>query len=239
MILSHLSVTVMNSIADRSCLHYLNYLLEFLSAWEKRPAYLTPMAYQWCSAISKAAGRFDLSETTIDPPYTQYVILDYQLRFRPQDLPSYWAEEGLSEVGPGCDPAHLDATSHQSHRRPQRLTPPMYAHLLFITLNVGFRHVMPSRDQPVLHLDHTSHHKWVFETAFTSGDDDAIADALCIWIVGDVSTFPDSWSCYLAKRTEMYTPFSPRLRLVSIHTIERIWPNGLKVSGLDRILFAG
>jgi hypothetical protein len=56
-ILSHLSIRVMNVIADGSYLHHLNYLLEFLAAWEKRPAYLTPMAYQWCSAISASLRR--------------------------------------------------------------------------------------------------------------------------------------------------------------------------------------
>ena len=224
----------MNSIADGSCLH-LNYLLEFLAAWEKRPAYLTPMAYQWCSAISEAAGGFDPSETTIDLPYTQKVILKSQVRLRPQDLPSYWAKQGFPAVGPCYDPVCLDDTSHHARRHPQRLTPRMYAHLLFITLDVGFRHVTPGRDQPVLHLDHTSHYEWVFKTAFTSDRDDVIADAMCVWIAGGDSKLPGSYARYLAKRVESGTPFSPRLRQVSIHVIEWIWHKALEVPGLDTI----
>ena len=53
-ILSHLSTRVMNVIANGRCLQHLVYLLEFLAAWEERPTYLTPMAHQWCSAISEA-----------------------------------------------------------------------------------------------------------------------------------------------------------------------------------------
>ena len=79
-ILSHLSARVMTSIADGSCLHHLNYLLEFLAAWEKRPAYLTPMTYQWCSAISEAAGRLGLSGIPIGLPGPLHALLRHQLR---------------------------------------------------------------------------------------------------------------------------------------------------------------
>ena len=228
----------MNGIADRSCLHHFIYLLEFLAAWEKRPAHLTPMAYQWCSAISEAAGRHDPSETTIDASYTQRYILLLQKRLRPQDPVNFWfgdAEEEFSEVGPSHDPVCLDSTSYHSRGRPQHLTPSMYAHLLSITLEVGFRCDTPSRDQSVLHLDHTSHHKWVFDTAFSSDDDEVIADALCIWTTGVGSTPPGSCARYLAKRLERVAPFSPRLWQTSIRTIEHIWRNELEASGLDTI----
>jgi len=228
----------MNGITDRSCLHHLVYLLEFLAAWKKRPAYLTPMAYQWCSAISEAARRRDPNDLPAGPPYRLHRILHHQWRLQPQDLADGWlqeGEEGFSEVGPGRDPVGLDPTSHDSHRRPQRLTPPMYAHLLFITLEIGFRRVTPSRDQSALHLDHTSHHEWVFETTFSSGDDDVIADAVCVWTISDDSTFPGSCASYLAKRVGSNTPFSPRLQLASIHTVERIWRNELRVSELDTV----
>jgi len=237
-ILSHLSITVMKGIADRSCLHHLNYLLEFLAAWEKRPAYLTPMAYQWCSAISEAAGRHDPNETTINPSSTQGYILQWQIRLRPHDQIRFWsysAENGFSEVGPSRDPVRLDFTSRHSRGRPQHLTPPMYAHLLFITFEIGFCRDKPGRDQSVLRLDHTSHHKWVFETILSSDDDEVIADALCIWTVGDGNTPPGSCARYLVERVERAAPFSPRLRQASIRAIERTRHNELKVSGLDTI----
>jgi len=225
----------MNGIADGSCLHHLFYLLEFLAAWEKRPPYLTPIAYRWCSAISEVAGRLSPREVTINLSYRQGYFLRYQIRLRPQDLTGLPedAEEGFSEVGPGRDP--LDSTSHHSRRRPQRLTPRMYKHLLFITLEIGFRHVTPSRGQSALHLDHTSHHKWVFETSFSSNDDDILADAVCIWTISNNSTLPGSCASYLAGRVGSDTPFSPRLQQVSICAIERIWRNELEVSGLDTV----
>jgi len=227
----------MNGIADGSCLHHLNYLLEFLAAWENRPACLTPMAYQWCSDISEVAGRLGPSEITIGLPDTLQVILEDQLRLRPQDLTNLplTSEAGFSEVGPGHDPARLDPTSHHTCGRPQRLTPPMYTHLLFITLDIGFRYVTPSRDQSALHLDHTSHHKWVFETAFSSDDDGVIADAMYAWIVSGYSAPPGSCAHYLAKWVERDRPFSPRLRLASIHIVEHIWRNETKGPGLDTV----
>jgi len=226
----------MNGIADGSCLRHLNYLLEFLAAWEKRPAYLTPMAYQWCSAISEAAGRLGPSEITISLPDTLQFLLRNQSRFRPQDLADWpWdAEEGFNEVGPSCNPVHLDSTPHHSHGNPQHLTPPIYAYLLSITLEIGFRHITPSHDQSPLHLDHTVHHKWVFETAFSSNDE-VIVDAMHVWIVSDDIPSPGSCARYLAKRMEGDAPFSPTLRQVSIRTMGHIWYNELEVSGLDTV----
>jgi len=234
-ILSHLSITVMSGIADGSCLHHLVYLLEFLAAWEKRPAYLTPMAYQWCSAISKAARRLIPDEIPTSLPYQLRHILQYQRRLRPQDGLPITAESGFSQVGSRFDPVRLDGTSLHSHRHPQRLTPPMYAHLLFITLEIGFRRVTSSHDQSVLHLDRTSHHEWVFETAFSSDDDGVIADVVCVWSVSDDNTPPGSCARYLAERVEDDTPFSPRLQQASIRAIECIWRNELGVSGLDTV----
>jgi len=228
----------MNGITDGSCLHDLNYLLEFLAAWEKRPAYLTPMAYQWCSVISEAAGRFDPSEITINMLSQLNYYLRHGERPRPQDLATFslqLIEREFSKVGPGRDPANLDATPHDSRGRPHHLAPPMYVYLLFITLEIGFRHVTPSRHQSVLLLHHTSHHKWVLETAFSSDDDDVIADALRVWTVGSDFTPLGSCARYLAKRMGRDTPFSPRLRLASARAIERIWRNELKESGLETV----
>jgi len=228
----------MNGITDGSCLHHLNYLLEFLAAWEKRPACLTPMAYQWCSAISEAAGRSDSSEITINLSSELNYYLRHQVRPRPQDLatlPLRLIEWEFSKVGPGRDPVYLDATPHHSRGRPHRLTSPMYAYLLFITLEIGFHHVTPSRHQSVLLLHHTSHHKWVFETAITSDEDDVIADAMCAWSTGNGAAPPGSCASYLTKRVERDAPFSPRLRLASVCAIERIWRYELAVSGLETI----
>jgi len=82
-ILSHLSTRVTNVIADGNCPKYLDPLLEFLAAWEKRPAYLTPMAYQWCSAISEVAGRLSSSEVTVSYPAWLQIDPDLRVTFDP------------------------------------------------------------------------------------------------------------------------------------------------------------
>ena len=236
MILSHLSTKVMTSIADGSCLPHLNYLLEFLAAWEKRPEYLTPMAYQWCSALSEAAGRLGPSEVTISLPRTLQLILQRQIRLRPQDVAITWpgtAELGFSGAGPGHTPARLDATSCHTPGCPH-LLPPIHAYLLSIALEIGFRRITPNRNQSPLYLDHTSHHKLVFETAFSSDDDNVIVDAMRIWIVGDRAP-PSSCARHLAKRVDTDKPFSPGLRRASVYVIERIWSSELRVSGLETV----
>ena len=145
----------MNAIVDARCLYHLRYLLEFLAAWEKRPAYLTPMAYQWCSAISEAAGRFDPGKmSTGDRLFSQQNLTVSQY------LP-HLVERRFSEVGVRCDPIRLDATSHRTHGHSQHPGPKSYSYLLSVALDIGFRHVTPSHYQSALHLDHTSHHKWM------------------------------------------------------------------------------
>jgi len=208
----------MNGIVDGSCLHHLIHLLEFLAAWENRPAYLTSIVYQWCSAISEAAGK--------SGPSLHRRFPGRRLRYRPQNLGVdrlhlFLAEQELSRVGLDRDPVHLDATPHHTRSHRQPLTLDDYENLLFVTLEIGFRHVTPSRDQSTQYLDHTSHHKWVFETAFSSYDDEVIVDAMGVWDV-DRGSLPGSRARYIAKRVEMDKPFSPELRQASIRAIEHI-----------------
>jgi len=221
----------MTSIADGRSLYHLNYLLEFLAAWEKRPAYLTPMAFQWCSAISEAAGRLGPSEMPISLPNSLPLHLQYKLRLRSHDPATngHIAEVGFSRVGPGCDPVRSGAASHTPGHL-QHMTPHIYPYLLSIILEIGFRRV--ASGPGALHLDHTPHHEWVFETAFSSHHDDVIADAMCIWTAGGDSPPPGSCARYLTKRMKRDTPFSPRLRQAGIHVIKRIWRKELKASVL-------
>ena len=216
----------MNAIAGGRCLHQLRYLLEFLAAWERRPAYLTPIAYQWCSAISEVAGRPNRSEISTTNKYFG--------RLRPQNLVTYSpAEREFSEVGPRCDPLRLDAASHRAHGHTRRVHSHIHAYLLSIALDIGFRRVVLSRDWLALRLDHTSHHEWVFESAFSSDDDEIIADAMCVWIVDRTSTPPGSPAHYLARRVEKDTSFSPRLWQASVSVIGRMWDKEFEVSTLE------
>ena len=233
----------MDVIRSRNCAHNLYYLLEFLAAWEERPECLIHMAYEWCSAISEAAGRLEQREIPIIQPRLlgddlqreiqreiQQVPspkipprcgrLGLKLRFQKQDSPLDflpWAiEQEFSEVGPGCDLVRLDDASYQACRAPlEDPTPLDYAHLLSITLEIGFRPTKLSYS-----LNHTPHHDWVFETAFSSPDDEVVADAACVRAV--CLNHGPSISCirHLVKRVERNTPFSPRLRRVCIRAIE-------------------
>ena len=225
-ILSHLSARVTNVIAGGRCVYHLRYLLEFLAAWEKRPAYLTPMAYQWCSTISEVATRLRI-------PPGNHLFRRLQL----DNLPDYLtiAMEEFSNAGPGCDPVHSEATSSRAHRHPYCLDTNIYPYLLCVTLDIGFRPATLSDDQSALHLDWTTHHEWAFEAAFSSDDDDAIADALSIWVVDGDRTPPGSCARYIAKRVEWGIPFSPRLRRVSIRVIDRTWRKEREVSELDTL----
>jgi len=208
----------MEVITDGKCLQHLDFLLEFLAAWEERPTSLARMAYQWCATISKAAGKLGLSggEGT----------RRLQLRELTSDERlSKLVEEAFSKVGL----MRLDATF-----RPQDPTPNSYVDLLHTTLEIGFRRVAFSPDGPPLRLDHTPHHEWAFETAFSNNDDEVLADALSVWILGDRPP-PGSCARYLAKRVKMVASFSPRLRQVAVHVIERIWRSELELSGPETV----
>ena len=256
-ILSHLSTRVMNAISDGDGLQHLNFLLEFLAAWEKRPPCLTPMAYEWCSAISEVAGRLGLGLGLrlglrlalrlgfglgfgLQPGLQLRLQPGLRLRLQPQDLASdslvsEAAEREFAHAGPSCDPVRVDDASHHTHKYPREPIRFYHGILLSIILEVGFRLVVPGCDHAAFHLDHTPHHSLVFETIFSSRDDAVIADGVCAWIA-DRDNIP-AGSCvhYLAKRVERDTPFSLRLRRMSIRAVERIWYRELTMSRLETV----
>ena len=260
----------MYTIANRNHLQHLYYLLEYLAAWEKQPAYLTPVAYQWCLTISKIAGGLGHGGVPIiqSRPLWHKLghklesQLGHELEFQPRPRlglglrlrlglglgkPDLASGEGLeslssiiegefSEVGPGCDLVHLgdtpvcvqgdllgDLISHN------------YAYLLSITLGIGFHLAVCHNDQPAIYSNQMSHHNWMFETAFSSLDDEVIADAVCAWIAGGEHMSPGLCAHYFVKHMERDVPFSPRLRRMSICAIEHIWCSELEVSGLEMI----
>ena len=254
----------MDVILSGNRTQHLYYLLEFLAAWERRPAYLAPMTYRWCCAISEAAGRLEQREIPITQPRPSSHELErtleralkrglghrlenasetaldlgfklglgFGLRLGQQGLALGEGPESLSsmveaefpEVGPSCDPFRLDDTSNRAHGDPPGdLTPLDYAHLLSIALEIGFRLATPSPDQETFDLNHTPHYNWVFETAFSSHDDEVVADAVYAWAKGNSWTLPSSCVHYFTERMERDIPFSPRLRQASICAIEDTW----------------
>jgi len=198
----------MDAFANRNHLPYLIRLLDFLAAWEKRPACLTLMAYQWCLVFSEATEGLGQGDTPISILHQE----DYWFKL---DLESAHVEPGRDLVRPG-DNSH-------ARGRPLGLDREQCAHLLLRTLEVGFRLADINRRRPRFDLEHTSHHDQIFEAVFSSGDDEAIADALGAWIVGERSP-ASSCAHYFAKRMERTTPLSPRLRRAGIRALEHNWP---------------
>jgi hypothetical protein len=259
-IFSHLSTRVMNVIADGNGLRHLNLLLEFLAAWENRPEYLTPMAYQWCSAISEAAGRLGVGEALANPapnlpeiqsqlqPKCSCQNCDYlrsHPRPRPQDLVnpdfpsgaeylSSITEEAFSHVGPDCDPVRTGDTSRHTCGCPRNTISLHRVALLPIILDIGFHLAGPGRVS-TLYLNHTSHHEWAFEVAFSSNNGEVIVDAVNAWIVESYQTPPGSFASYFTKRAENSRPFSPRLRQAVIRAIGPIWDGDPEVLGLEAV----
>ena len=68
-----------------------------------------------------------------------------------------------------------------------------------------------------------NHQEWMFETAFSSDEDEVIVDAVSAWIVGDGRAAPGPCARYIAKRVERNAPFSPMLQQQYIHAIECTW----------------
>jgi len=213
--------------SDGSGLQHLHYLLAFLAAWEDRPACLTPMAYRWCSAISKAARRLGQGgnpTTKTPPPQNKHELCPRRLEFFP-----FPGEEELSETEPE-DPTRQGGACHRVQEDP---LDDLSLHLLPITLKIGFRLFAPGRDHKALGLDHTSYRGWVFETAFSSHDDEVIADAACAWIADSDHVPAGSFARHLAERVKRGTPFSQRLRRMSIYAVERTCRSELEASGLE------
>ena len=198
--------------------------------WKKRPARLTPLAYEWCSAISEAAGSLRQRETELPTP-------DFGLRRPPilrQPEDGDWGylprsvEEEFPEVGIDCDSLRLGGTS--SHTRGYSQDPIFYHEILLPTiLKIVFCPPATGPDQPALHLNHTSHHERALRIAFSSDDDEVIADAMRAWVVGGDYPPPGSCIAHLSRRMQKGRFFSPKLRQISIRAIEREWRGELKV----------
>ena len=146
------------------------------------------------------------------------------------DSLSLIVEGEFSQVGPSCDLVRLGETSHDIQGGVLEPILP-----LLVALEIGFRLAAPANGQPALRLDHTDHHGWVFETAFSSDDDEAIADAVSVWIAGGGCTPPGSYVHYFAKRVGRDEAFSPRLRQASICVIEHIWDGELRAPVLETV----
>jgi len=165
-VLSHLSKKLVHVIADGRCLKHLNYLLGFLAVWEKRPGYLTLMAYQWCCTISEAVERVGLLKKILcQQPKKFQCSLDDDWDL----LPLRIGENGFLMVGPACDPVRLNDTSHSIPSCQQEIALHYYEDL-HKSLEIGFRLAGPDDHRSTTRFDQPSHNDWMFEAAFSSDD---------------------------------------------------------------------
>ena len=155
-------------------------------------------------------------------------------RFRPRDLRTYHiaAATLFSAVRSDRDSGGPDATHSQAqHSVPQYL----YKYLLPIILEVGFRRTEIGARFEELDLNDTPHHKRIFETAFSSDDDEVVADAVRMLITSCGRTPLGSFALHFAKRLERDRPLSEGLRRLIIDVVERTWDNEPWESGSETV----
>ena len=97
--------------------------------------------------------------------------------------------------------------------------------LLFLSLEIGFRHLDPDRRWMQAKLTHTNHHKRTEEIIFASGDCDAIGDLLHAWTLASENHGPRPFTYAFGQRLfglSSLKTFTPRLRRLIIHSVELI-----------------
>jgi len=94
--------------------------------------------------------------------------------------------------------------------------------LLFLSLQIGFRHLNPHHPQIPTELAHTEHHQRMVNAVFNSGDEEVIADLLHAWTSHSESHQPSPSLDVCAGYLVGLRPSSQRLRRLAIRSIELI-----------------
>ena len=194
------------------------------------------MVCQWCSTISEAVGRLHPGETRIEPSRFLSFPAQDDTRFRPRDMEtnwnsSYFASILFSAVKSDRDSGGSDASHGQvQHSLPQYL----YRYLLSIILEVGFRLARTNPTWSSIYLDDTYRER-IFETAFSSDDDEVIADAVGMWIMSSGPTPLGLFARHLTKRLKRDRPLSQGLRQLIIRAFNRAWCEGSWESGPETV----
>ena len=183
------------------------------------------MVCQWSSALSGAVGSLRPDETRIEPPPDLKRCEENNLRLRPQDTRAESTYSGIraalfSAVGTNRDSGGSDTTRSQVQ---QSLPEDLYKYLLSIMLEVGFRRVGIDSRFGGNHPDDTSNHELIFDTAFSSDDDEVVADAVRMWITSTSHPPLRSFAQRFTKRLERDKPLSAELRKLVIRVVGRIW----------------
>ena len=97
-------------------------------------------------------------------------------------------------------------------------------------LKIGFRFIRPGyRINQIIRLDYTSHLERIFRAASVCNDE-VIADALYAWMAHQDHISHCPLEILFHERKGVDRPFPPRLRRVSIRTIEDVWRKEFGVS---------
>jgi len=111
--------------------------------------------------------------------------------------------------------------------------------LLFLSLEIGFRHLDPKSPWNVVSLTHTEHHSKMADIIFESGDHEAITNLLLAWTLGDEPPSPQRPLNACARHITLLPKphlFSLRLQQVIIHSIITIGYEGFKEAGVEEFV---
>ena len=106
--------------------------------------------------------------------------------------------------------------------------------LLFLSLEIGFRHLGPDSSADRLDLTHTKHHQGLVDVMVKSNDSEAIADLLHAW-TWSAKPCPFLGACaeHLVGLHDRVA-FSPRLRRLVIRSVELIGYKKFEGVGVER-----
>ena len=102
----------MELIVDGTHVKILNNLFHFLAAWRGRPISLTPMAYEWCSAIFESVGRLGPSRMDSPSLFSNRLLLAFGLRSRRNPEFRIPLQIAFRLVGPPYNEVLINYKSH-------------------------------------------------------------------------------------------------------------------------------
>ena len=109
--------------------------------------------------------------------------------------------------------------------------------LLFLCLELGFRHLDTRRPPTDITFTHTKHHQGLIDMVFKSQNSEAIADFLHAWMMG--YSLPEQMAdiCTgLLASLDNLVPFSPRLRQLVIRLTENAGYKGFEGVGVEKLV---
>ena len=106
--------------------------------------------------------------------------------------------------------------------------------LLFLSLQIGFRHLDPNNPRVPTKLTHTEHHQHMADIIFESADSEVIADLLHAWTSHSDSHEPFPSLAMCVRHLVGLRPSSRRLRRLVIRAVGSIGYQKFEQAGLPR-----